>query len=218
MSRMSLCERLARCASTPLYSQPVLVEAGVDAGDVVAARDERRREEAAEVALGSGDEYAHGGLGQVSVDGGRFGTSESDAGEEFVGFEQFGGAVHRVELEAGSPGDVEQRRGPSERLSTQSRRHLGERASIVAADRPVQPAPTELRLARIGTRLRVRAIALEDVTIAHQLRERVGQLRRRRRSRGRRPTCGTRGSSPCGLRPKHPTGRSKPGEQYWRSS
>ena len=80
----------------------------------------------------------------------------------------------------------------------------------------VQAAPAELRLA-FGARFTYRA----------RLRTRPGSRARRRahprvapaaRARDRPPTSGTPRTRPRATRLSDPTGRSKPGELYWRSS
>ena len=110
------------------------------------------------------------GLGQVRSTSDGSGTAESDAGEEFVCFEQFSGAVHCVEREAGSTGDVEQRSAsPSERLRTQRNAISVERASTsppTARYRPRRPSwgsPFGDRLRYVPSRSRMSMIATNFV-------------------------------------------------------
>ena len=106
---------------------------------------------------------------------------------------------------------------PSDRLSTHSIA-IWASGMVRAAERAVEPARPELRL----------AVRLEVAVSSGRARRRRGSrdstLKRldhplaATRTRGRRPTCGTRGNCPWRPRISEPTGSRKPGELYCRSS
>ena len=116
----------------------------------------------------------------------------------------------------GIDGEVEVRRArrcragscrPSDRFSTHSIA-ISARPALGAADRAVEPALAELRLAlRVG--VDDSAVVLQDVEDLEVALQRVGERGAARRSRGRRPRCGTRGSGRAACASgSRPAGRS----------
>ena len=118
--------------------------------------------------------------------------------------------------EPGAFGHVEQRMVAIGEVQDPQQRHLVVARGTLSAHRPIEPAPAELRLAlRVATA--INGIPFDDGDNAPQHRERMGEALGRSSERLSAELWYS-GYSPLGVRIRQPTGRSKPGEQYCRSS
>ena len=130
--------------------------------------------------------------------------------------ESVGRSSDSGERQAGSLGDVEQRVSGVGEVENPQHGELALALVLPAAGRPVQAPTTELRLA-VRIEVHVGRVVLDHGKGVEHVLERIGQ------ALGADEVEVVRGRVVLGVATprrahKAPTGRSNPGEQYWRSS